>query len=120
MMESRKGEKMKKYMLLFLILVTITVIGVPVSQSAEYASSPVTNDSVTVLSRFDLDGISHAVVTNNYADSTAFAIILDSDGFTDPGYAGYGLLFADFYYNILYGCNSGCTDPANWANLGGI
>jgi hypothetical protein len=112
---------MKKYILLLLVLIASTVVGVPVSQASEFASSPATYDTMTVLNKFELDGYAHAVITYNYSDDTAFAVVLDPDGYTDTVYlGGYAFLFADYYTHILWACNSGCDNVANWDNIGGI
>ena len=112
---------MKKYMLLLLVVVAVTVVGGSVSQASEFANSPATNDTMTVLDRSQLDGYSHAVITYNYTDDTAFGVVLDPDGFTYATFlGGYAFIFVDYYYNTLYGCNSYCDNPANWYNLGAL
>ena len=108
---------MKKLVLVFLVVAAITVVGVPASHAAEYASSPTTNDSMTVLNRFELDGYAHAVITYNYSDDTAFVVVLDPDGYTDTVYlGGFAYLFADYYTGTLYGS----ADGVNWYSLGSI
>ena len=110
---------MKKHVLVLLVLAAIAVVGASASHASEFASSPATNDTMTVLDKSQLDGYDHAVITYNYVDDTAFGVVLDPDGFSDA-YYGYAYFFADYSYNTLYGCASFCDNPANWDNLGGI